>query len=118
MFSLGLEFSLRKLKQVGAHGLHRALPWRSSSCSGPGYRTRPALRLEQHGQHFPRRDPVDLLHHDHHQGARRTRAEQRSAFAQLIFGILIVEDILAIAMIALLSGIAMTGTFAARPTSA
>ena len=34
----------------------------------------------------------------------------RERFAQLIFGILIIEDILAIAMIALLSGIAMTGS--------
>src|SRR6185295_199166 len=33
----------------------------------------------------------------------------RESFAQLIFGILIIEDILGIAMIALLSGIAMTG---------
>ena len=56
---------------------------------------------------------VDLVHHDHHQGARGTRAEPRSAFAQLIFGILIVEDILAIVMIALLSGFATTGSFAA-----
>ena len=34
----------------------------------------------------------------------------KERFAQLIFGILIIEDILAIAMIALLSGIAMTGS--------
>src|SRR6185436_13834682 len=34
----------------------------------------------------------------------------KEKFSQLIFGILIVEDILAIAMIALLSGIAMTGS--------
>src|SRR4029077_10749202 len=35
-------------------------------------------------------------------------------FASLIFGILIVEDILAIIMIALLSGFATTGSFSAR----
>ncbi len=34
----------------------------------------------------------------------------KARFAELIFGILIIEDILAIVMIALLSGIAMTGT--------
>ena len=34
----------------------------------------------------------------------------KERFAQLIFGILIVEDILAIVMIVLLSGIAMTGS--------
>ena len=33
----------------------------------------------------------------------------RERFAQLVFGILIIEDILAIVLIALLSGIAMTG---------
>ena len=38
----------------------------------------------------------------------------KETFAQLIFGILIIEDILGIAMIALLSGIAMTGTFERR----
>ena len=36
----------------------------------------------------------------------------KKPFAQLIFGILIVEDILAIVMIALLSGFATTGSFA------
>ena len=37
--------------------------------------------------------------------------KMKERFAQLIFGILILEDILGIAMIALLSGIAMTGRF-------
>src|SRR5262249_45358156 len=37
----------------------------------------------------------------------------REHFAELVFGILIVEDILAIAILALLSSIAMTGTFEA-----
>jgi CPA2 family monovalent cation:H+ antiporter-2 len=37
----------------------------------------------------------------------------KERFAELIFGVLIVEDILGIAMIALLSGIATTGTFGA-----
>ena len=36
----------------------------------------------------------------------------KERFAELIFGILIVEDILAIVMIALLSGFATTGSFA------
>src|SRR5690606_26513915 len=38
---------------------------------------------------------------------------KRQRFAQLIFGVLIVEDILAIGMIALLSGIAISGSVAA-----
>ena len=73
-------------------------------------RNRPAFRLEHDGQHFPRRDAFHLLHHHHRQGARANWARRRSGSPQLIFGILIIEDILAIAMIALLSGIAMTGT--------
>jgi CPA2 family monovalent cation:H+ antiporter-2 len=36
--------------------------------------------------------------------------KSKERFAELIFGILIIEDILAIVMIALLSGIAMTGS--------
>src|SRR5882672_4428045 len=38
----------------------------------------------------------------------------KEKFAQLIFGILIIEDILGIAMIALLSSIAMTGALSGR----
>ncbi|MBW8838153.1 MAG: cation:proton antiporter, partial [Burkholderia sp.] len=38
---------------------------------------------------------------------------KRESFAQLVFGILIVEDILAIAMLVLLSGIAQTGELSA-----
>ena len=38
----------------------------------------------------------------------------KERFAEMIFGILIVEDILAIAMIALLSGIAASGSVEAR----
>ena len=43
---------------------------------------------------------------------------KKERFAQLIFGILIVEDILAIVMIAVLSGFAATGSFTVRETSA
>lgn len=107
MFALGLEFSLRKLKKVGGTAFIAALleillmVW-------VGYEV---------GRWFgwSRMDAVFL-------GAilsissttiivkalgelGRTKDE----FANLIFGILIVEDILAIVMIALLSGIAMTG---------
>src|SRR6185436_14330342 len=40
------------------------------------------------------------------------KAKER--FAQLIFGVLIIEDILAVVMLALLSGIAMTGALTVR----
>jgi len=108
MFSLGLEFSLRKLKKVGVTALVAAsleillMVW-------AGYEV---------GQFFGwgRMDSIFL-------GAMlsissttiivKALAELgkgKEPFAQLIFGILIVEDMLAIVMIALLSGIAMSGS--------
>src|ERR1043165_1158947 len=107
MFSLGLEFSLRKLKKVGVTALIAALleillmVW-------VGYEV---------GQFFgwSKMDSIFL-------GAilsissttiivkaLNDLGKSKEQFAELIFGILIIEDILGIAMIALLSGIAMTG---------
>ena len=111
MFSLGLEFNLRKLKQVGAPALLAAileillLFW-------AGYEI---------GRFFkwPLLDCVFL-------GAMLSMSsttvivkvlgelgKMKERFSQLIFGILILEDILGIAMIVLLSGIAMTGQLSA-----
>src|SRR5688572_4666874 len=108
MFSLGLEFSLRKLTQVGAAALIAAvmeillLFW-------VGYEI---------GRFFKwtNMDSIFL-------GAMLSMSsttviikvltelgKMKERFSQLIFGILIIEDILGIAMIALLSGIAMTGS--------
>ncbi len=107
MFSLGLEFSLRKLKQVGASALLAAL-LEILLLFWVGYEI---------GQFFgwPSLDCIFL-------GAMLSMSsttviikvlgelgKMKERFAQLIFGILILEDILGIAMIALLSGIAMTG---------
>jgi len=112
MFSLGLEFSLRKLTQVGAPALIAAvleillLFW-------VGYEI---------GRFFKwtNMDSIFL-------GAMLSMSsttviikvltefgKMKERFSQLIFGILIIEDILGIAMIALLSGIAMTGTLGVR----
>src|SRR5687768_5142573 len=111
MFSLGLEFSLRKLKKVGVTALTGAaleivvMVW-------VGYEV---------GQLFgwSRMDSIFL-------GAMLSISsttiivkalgelgKSKEPFAQLIFGILIVEDILAIVMIALLTGIAASGTLQA-----
>jgi len=108
MFSLGLEFSLRKLTKVGAPALIAAvleillLFW-------VGYEI---------GRFFKwtTMDSIFL-------GAMLSMSsttviikvltelgKMKERFSQLIFGILIIEDILGIAMIALLSGIAMTGS--------
>ena len=107
MFSLGLEFSLRKLTQVGASALIAAL-LEILLLFWVGYEI---------GRLFgwPLLDSIFL-------GAMLSMSsttviikvlgelgKMKEPFAHLIFGILIIEDILGIAMIALLSGIAMTG---------
>ncbi len=107
MFSLGLEFSLRKLTRVGVSALIAAL-LEILLLFWVGYEI---------GRFFawPFLDSIFL-------GAMLSMSsttviikvlgelgKMKERFAQLIFGILIIEDILGIAMIALLSGIAMTG---------
>jgi CPA2 family monovalent cation:H+ antiporter-2 len=112
MFSLGLEFSLRKLREVGVtaliaatleillmiwvgYELGRLFGWKLMDCVFLGAilsissTTIIIKALEELG-----------------------KTKERSA--GLIFGILIVEDILAIVMIALLSGFAATGSLAAE----
>ena len=110
MFSLGLEFSLRKLRKVGFAALiaaaleillmvwvgfeiGRAFGWKAMDCIFLGAMlsiSSTTIIVKALGE------------------LGRTKEK----FAELIFGILIVEDILAIVMIALLSGIAMTGSLA------
>lgn len=111
MFSLGLEFSLGKLKKVGGTAVLAAcleilvMGW-------IGYEL---------GKFFQWTNTDSLF-----LGAMLSMSSTtiiikvlnemgrtKDKFAQLIFGILIIEDILGIAMIALLSGIAMTGALSA-----
>lgn len=107
MFSLGLEFSLRKLTQVGAPAFIAAL-LEILLLFWVGYEIGRLFR-------WTNMDSIFL-------GAMLSMSsttviikvlgdlgKMKERFAQLIFGILIIEDILGIAMIALLSGIAMTG---------
>jgi CPA2 family monovalent cation:H+ antiporter-2 len=109
MFSLGLEFSLRKLKAVGGTALIAAfleivlMVWVGFEIGRLfGWNTMDSLFLGAMLSISSTTIIVKAL-------AELGKAKER--FAQLIFGILIIEDILAIAMIALLSGIAMTGSF-------
>src|SRR5438105_7569535 len=111
MFWLGLEFSFRKLRKVGVTALiaatleivlmvwlgyeiGRAFGWKQMDCLFLG------AMLSISSTIIIVKALADL-----------GRAKEK--FAELIFGILIVEDILAIVMIALLSGIAMTGSLTA-----
>src|SRR4051812_8331993 len=112
MFSLGLEFSLRKLRAVGAtafvaatleiflmvwvgYELGRLFGWKQMDCIFLGA----ILSISS---------TTIIIK------ALEELGKTKEKFARLIFGILVVEDILAIVMIALLSGFATSGSLAAR----
>jgi CPA2 family monovalent cation:H+ antiporter-2 len=108
MFSLGLEFSFRKLREVGGTAIIAALleillmVWVGYEIGRLfGWGNMDSIFLGAMLSISSTTIIVKAL-------AELGKAKER--FAQLIFGILIIEDILAIVMIALLSGIAMTGT--------
>lgn len=116
MFSLGLEFSLRKLSRVGATALIAAVA-EIGLMVLVGY---------QIGLFFGWK-PLDAIFLGAILSISSTTiivkaleglGMKRERFAQLIFGILIVEDILAVGMIALLSGIAISGSVDAREAAA
>jgi len=107
LFSLGLEFSLKKLFKVGVTAVIAALSeivlmlWLGYQIGRFfGWGTMDALFL---GAMLAISSTTIIVKALDELGLKRER------FAQLIFGILIVEDILAIAMIALLSGVAGSG---------
>lgn len=108
MFSLGLEFSLRKLREVGVTALVAALAeivlmvWIGYEIGRFfSWNTMDSLFL---GAMLAISSTTIIVKALDELGMKQER------FAQLIFGILIVEDILAIGMIALLSGIATSGS--------
>ena len=107
MFSLGLEFSLRKLFQVGATAIVAALSeivlmlWVGYEIGRAfGWATMDSLFL---GAILAISSTTIIVK------ALSDLGVKREPFAQLVFGILIVEDILGIAMLVLLGGIAQTG---------
>src|SRR6059036_2939282 len=108
MFSLGLEFSLRKLKQVGPTAFIAAfleillMVW-------VGYEAGRLFRWSAMDSIFLGA-MLSISSTTIIAKALAELGQTKERFAELIFGILIIEDILAIVMIALLSGIAMTGS--------
>ena len=112
MFTLGLEFSLRKLKEVGIAALIAAtlkiliVVWAGyvlGVCFG--WKKMDSIFL---GAILSISSTTIIVKALKESG----RAGQK--FAELIYGILIVEDILAIVMIAVLSGFAATGSLHAH----
>jgi CPA2 family monovalent cation:H+ antiporter-2 len=93
MFSLGLDFSLRKLIKVApTAGIVAGHPVQLHALGRlPG---RPAVRLDGLRGAVRRRGAVDLQHHHHRQGVRRR--EDQGPLAEIVFGVLIVEDLIAI----------------------
>jgi CPA2 family monovalent cation:H+ antiporter-2 len=108
MFSLGLHFSLRQLRQVGTTALLAAvleillMVWIGYEVGVMfGWSKMDSIFL---GAMLSISSTTIIVK------ALQDMGRSREKFSQIIFGILIVEDILAISMIALLSGIALTGT--------
>ncbi|MCG3148260.1 MAG: Glutathione-regulated potassium-efflux system protein KefB [Verrucomicrobiae bacterium] len=111
MFALGLEFNLGRLRKVGVTAFVGALT-EVISMGWVGYligrwfgwKTMDCLFLAAMLSMSSTTIIIKVLNE---------MGRGKEKFAQLIFGILIVEDVLAMVMIALLSGIATTGTLAA-----
>ena len=115
MFSLGLEFSLRKLTKVGMAAFIAAI-MEIALMIWIGY------EIGVHGFGWGAMDSVFL-------GAMLSISsttiiikalselgKSREGFAEIIFGILVIEDILAIILLALLSGFAKTGVVEVHAT--
>jgi CPA2 family monovalent cation:H+ antiporter-2 len=107
MFSLGLEFSFRKLTSVGASAFVAALleitlmMWLGYEVGRFfGWNTMDSVFL---GAMLSISSTTIIIK------ALSELGKSREAFAEVIFGILVIEDILAIVMLALLSGFAKTG---------
>ncbi len=112
LFSLGLEFSLRKLREVGAAALIAAtlkillMIWVGYGLGGLfGWKRMDSIFL---GAILSISSTTIIVK------ALDELYKRKEKFADVIYGILIVEDILAILMIALLSGFATTGSLQAR----
>ena len=108
MFSLGLEFSLRKLRQVGATAFIAAL-LEIATLLAVGYGIGRAFGWSLMDSLFLGA-LISISSTTIIIKALAELGKMKEGFAQIIFGILIVEDLLGILLIALLSGIAMTGT--------
>jgi len=111
MFALGMEFSLQKIRKVGPSALLAALleillmVWIGYEIGRAfGWSNMDSIFL---GAILSISSTTIIVKALHELGKTKEK------FAQLIFGILVIEDLLGIAMIALLSGLAATGQLSA-----
>jgi CPA2 family monovalent cation:H+ antiporter-2 len=100
MFSIGLEFSLRKLARLPRAGLVGLID--ISAMLWFGYATGRALGWPNQRCFFAG-GMVAIEHDDHRQGS--PSAPSRGA-SDLVFGVLIIEDLAAILMLAILTAVA------------
>src|SRR5450830_1843708 len=103
LFSLGLEFSLKKLAKVGMTAVFVAIA-EIALMIWIGYRIGLYFGWQTMDVMLAVSSTTIIVKALNELGMKQEK------FAQIIFGILIVEDILAIGMIALLSGIATSGS--------
>jgi CPA2 family monovalent cation:H+ antiporter-2 len=110
MFSLGLEFSIRKLREVGATAVNAAILeillmiWLGYQVGHSfGWSPMDSVFL---GAILAISSTTIIIK------ALEELGKTKDMFANLIFGILVIEDILAIVLIAVLSGFATTGSLA------
>jgi CPA2 family monovalent cation:H+ antiporter-2 len=108
MFSLGLEFSLRKLTRVGMSALVAAI-LEITLMIWLGYEVGRAFGWTKMDSVFLGA-MLSISSTTIIVKALAELGKSREAFAEIIFGILVIEDILAIVLLALLSGFAQTGT--------
>lgn len=108
LFALGLEFNLKRLRSVGlSAGVAAALEmglmvWLGYEAGRlAGFRVMDSLFLGAILSLASSTIATTLL---------REKGLTREPFAQVVFGILIAEDVLTVLMLVLLSGIAMTGS--------
>jgi CPA2 family monovalent cation:H+ antiporter-2 len=111
MFSMGLEFSLKKLTRVGMSAFIAALleiimmMWLGYEMGQLfGWNVMDSIFL---GAMLSISSTTIIVK------ALAELGKTKEPFAEIIFGILVIEDILAIVMLALLSGFATTGTISA-----
>lgn len=109
MFSLGLEFSLRKLLQVGTTALIVAV-FEITMMIWIGYQIGLWLGWNNNLDALFLGAILSISSTTIIVKALNDLKMKNERFAQLIFGVLIVEDILGIGLIALLSGVAISGS--------